>query len=72
MVRLKNRYILVEFITDGGRIDDGFTGRIFLDIIRDAIGTVHGDKGVGLTQYALKGTGMRMKCNNAVRDMITA
>lgn len=55
MVRLKNRYLLLELITEDGRCDDGLNGKLLLDVFRDAIGTIHGDYGLGACQHSLKG-----------------
>lgn len=66
MVRLKNRYLLLELITEDGRSDDGLNGKLLLDVFRDAIGTIHGDYGLGACQHSLKGTIERVLARSAM------
>lgn len=65
MVRLKNRYLLLELITEDGRSDDGLNGKLLLDVFRDAIGTIHGDYGLGACQHSLKGKTERVLARSA-------
>ena len=56
MVRFKNRYALVEFVFEDGKIDDGLTAQVVSKAIRDAIEMLHGDYGIGCTLSSLAGS----------------
>ena len=55
MVRLKNRYMLLDITTEDGKPDEGLNGKLLLASIKEALAALHGDYGAGACQQSLKG-----------------
>lgn len=54
MVRLKNRYLLVELVWGDGKIDESLNSKAILHLIQQQLRTNFGDWGFALTQLSLQ------------------
>ncbi|GLC39461.1 hypothetical protein PLESTF_000833500 [Pleodorina starrii] len=54
MVRLKNRYLVVEVTWKDGKIDDSCTDQLLLQAIRDSVAQNFGDHGLGSSVASLQ------------------